>query len=69
MKPRRYEYLIAYKWYSTTKKGDGNSFFTSKSKLNSKKDLEDLTKYFKELNDFETVIITNVQLMREKRSI
>lgn len=69
MKPRRFEYLISYISYTNNGSSNGTYLFTSRSKLNSKKDVFDLMDILKAKQHAHTVVINSVQLLREKRAL
>ncbi|PEM10751.1 hypothetical protein [Bacillus wiedmannii] len=69
MRPRRFEYLISYKYYQKNSNADCTYLFNSRSKLNSKKDVLDLMDILKEQCNAHTVVINNIQLLREKRAL
>ncbi|WP_176544991.1 hypothetical protein [Bacillus cereus] len=48
MRPRRFEYLISYKYYHNNGNTDCTYLFNSRSKLNSRKDVLDLMDLLKE---------------------
>lgn len=47
----------------------GNYTFDSRTKLNSKKDIQDLTKLLMEINNAHNVLINNIHFLRAKRAI
>ncbi|MDK3010859.1 hypothetical protein ORM30_29450 [Bacillus cereus] len=63
MRPRRFEYLISYKYYHNNGNTDCTYLF------NSRKDVLDLMDLLKEKCNAHTVIINNSQLLREKRAL
>ncbi|MGN5650317.1 MULTISPECIES: hypothetical protein [Bacillus] len=69
MKPRRFEYLICYTFYRGNQMMIGNYTFDSRTKLNSKKDIQDLTKLLMEINNAHNVLINNIHFLRAKRAI
>lgn len=69
MRPRRFEYLISYKCYKNDSNADCTYLFNSRSKLNSRKDVLDLMDILKEQCSAHTVVINNIQLLREKRAL
>ncbi|HGO9421378.1 TPA: hypothetical protein ACLBZ1_004050 [Bacillus cereus] len=69
MRPRRFEYLIAYTSHFSGASAEGTLVFSCKSKLNSKKDVYNLMEMLKENTKAHTVTINNIQLLREKRAL
>lgn len=69
MRPRRFEYLICYTMYRGNEVFNGNYTFDSRTKLNSKKDVKDLTKMLMEINKAHKVLIKNIHFLRAKRAI
>ncbi|QWH10335.1 hypothetical protein EXW38_02515 [Bacillus mycoides] len=69
MRPRRFEYLISYKFYQNDGNADCTYLFNSRSKLNSRKDVLDLMDILKGQCNAHTVVINNIQLLREKRAL
>ncbi|MEK4892205.1 MULTISPECIES: hypothetical protein [Bacillus] len=69
MRPRRFEYLISYKYYQNNGNADCTYLFNSRSKLNSRKNVLDLMDLLKEKCNAHTVVINNIQLLREKRAL
>ncbi|OOR05321.1 hypothetical protein BW897_31490 [Bacillus cereus] len=69
MRPRRFEYLISYKYYQKNGNANCTYLFNSRSKLNSRKDVLDLMDILKEQCNAHTVVINNIQLLREKRAL
>lgn len=69
MRPRRFEYLICYTMYRGNEVFNGNYIFDSRTKLNSKKDVKDLTKMLMEINKAHKVLINNIHFLRAKRAI
>lgn len=69
MRPRRFEYLICYTMYRGNGTFNGNYTFDSRTKLNSKKDVQDLTKILMEMNKAHNVLINNIHFLRAKRAI
>ncbi|AMR82826.1 hypothetical protein [Bacillus thuringiensis] len=69
MRPRRFEYLISYKYYQNNGNADCTYLLNSRSKLNSRKDVLDLINILKEQCNAHTVVINNIQLLREKRAL